>query len=413
MTTARIELPPKMAANFAQPAKHRVFKGGRGSAKTRGLAKMSAIYGYKFAEAGRSGVILASREHLNSLDESSLEEIKAAIRSEPWLNDYYEIGEKFVRTKNRRVSYAFAGLRHNLDSIKSKANILLNWTDEAEGVSEAAWRKLIPTIRGAVDLENWVSYNPESPDSATHRRFIDQVPTSCIVTELNWRDNPWWGESGLEQERLDDMRLRPETYDHVWEGAFLTMTDAQVFAGKFAVEEFEPKANWSGPYFGVDFGFKPDPLAGVEVYVGENRVWIRREAYKSGVEIDGTTDFLRRHMPRIADYVSRADSAEPKTISYLKRNGLPRMEGVKKWPNSIVEGVRHLRGYERIVIHPDCPGTARDFRLYSHAIDRKTEDILPDIVDANNHGIDALRYALAPLIKQAQPSTTKRVGGMG
>lgn len=403
-----------MVANFAQQAKHRVFKGGRGSAKTRGLAKMAAIYGYKFAEAGRSGIILASREHLNSLDESSLEEIKAAIRSEPWLEAYYEVGEKFVRTKNRRVSFAFAGLRHNLDSIKSKANILLNWTDEAEGVSEAAWRKLIPTIRGGTDLENWISYNPESPDSATHRRFIEQQPTACIVTEMNWRDNPWWQESGLEAERLDDLRLRPETYQHVWEGAFLTLTDAQVFSGKFEVDEFEPEANWDGPYFGVDFGFKPDPLAAVEVYVHAKRVWIRREAYKSGVEIDGTADFITRRMPKIKSHVSRADSAEPKTISYLTRNGLPKMEGVKKWPNSIVEGVRFLRGFEKIIIHPDCPSTARDFRLYSHKTDRLTGDILPDIVDANNHGIDALRYALAPLIKnQMRTTTTTPLRGMG
>jgi len=116
---ATIEELPKITANFAKPARHRVFKGGRGSGKTRGLAVRSALYGYRMAEAGQEGIILASREHLNSLDESSMEEIKAAIRSVPWLADYYEIGEKFIRTKNRRVSYAFAGLRHNPDSIKS------------------------------------------------------------------------------------------------------------------------------------------------------------------------------------------------------------------------------------------------------------------------------------------------------
>ena len=115
---------------------------------------MSAVYAYRFAEAGRSGIILCSREHLNSLEESSLEEVKAAIRSMPFLDNYFDIGEKYIRTKNRRVSYAFAGLRQNLDALKSKHGILLNWTDEAEGVCEAAWRKLIPTIRGANDLEN-------------------------------------------------------------------------------------------------------------------------------------------------------------------------------------------------------------------------------------------------------------------
>jgi len=404
-----LELPPKIIANFAQPARHRVFHGGRGSGKTRSLAKMTAVKGYQFAEEGREGVILASREHLNSLDESSLEEIKAAIRSEPWLHDYYEIGEKYVRTKNRRVSYAFAGLRHNLDSIKSKARILLNWTDEGEGVSEGAWRKLIPTIREG-GSENWVSYNPESPESATHRRFIENPPSNCIVTQINWRDNPWFPEV-LEQERLDDQRLRPETYEHVWEGAFLTLTEAQVFSGKFIVDEFEPGAGWDGPYYGIDFGFRPDPLAAVEVWIHANCLYVRREAYKTGIEIDGTTAFIKERLPRIAEYAARADSAEPKTISYLARNGLPRIEPVKKWPNSVMEGVRYMRGHEKIVVHPDCPGTAREFRLYSHATDRLTGDIKPEIIDANNHAIDAIRYAIAPLIKGRMESKTRAVKG--
>lgn len=400
----QVILPQKIIDNFSQPARHRIFKGGRGSGKTRSLAKMSAIYCYKMAEAGREGNFLCSREHLNSLDDSSLEEVKAAIASEPWLADYFEVGEKFVRTKNRRVSYVFAGLRRNLDSIKSKARLLANWTDEAEQVSEAAWRKLIPTIRED-DSENWVSYNPESKDSATHKRFIESPPTDCVITEINWRDNLFFPKV-LEAERQNDLRLRPELYEHIWEGDFLSQTDAQVFAGKWKVEDFDVDADWDGPYFGIDFGFRPDPLAAVKVWVAGESIYIEKEAYGPGVEIDKTFDFINDRMPEIRDFVSRADSAEPKTISYLRRNGLPRMEAVKKWPNSVIEGIRWLRGFQ-IVIHPDCKGTARDFRLYSHKIDRLTDDILPDVVDANNHGPDAIRYALAPLIKQSHSGTVR------
>ncbi|EPO7597167.1 phage terminase large subunit, partial [Pseudomonas aeruginosa] len=100
-----------------------------------------------FAEAGISGQILCGREYMNSLEDSSMEEVKQAIRSEPWLNAYFEIGEKFIRTRNRRVWFSFSGLRHNLDSIKSKARILIAWVDEAENVSEIAWQKLVPTVR--------------------------------------------------------------------------------------------------------------------------------------------------------------------------------------------------------------------------------------------------------------------------
>jgi phage terminase large subunit len=398
MTTAQLRLPAKVVANFNQPARHRVFKGGRGSGKTRSLATMSGVYGYKLAEGGAEGLILASREHLNSLEESSLEEIKAAIRAEPFLNDYYEIGEKYVRTKNRKITYAFAGLRHNLDSIKSKARILLNWTDEAESVSDVAWRKLIPTIREE-GSENWISYNPESPESATHRRFIDETPSNCIITDINWSDNKWFPDV-LNQERLDDQRLRPETYDHVWGGAFLTLTEAQIFAHKFDVDEFEPTHSWDGPYYGMDFGFAADPTAAVECYVRDKVLYIRRSAGKPKLELDDTGTFISDRMPGIAAHTIRADSARPESISYLKRHGLPRITGCTKWPGSVMDGIAHLKSYERIVIHPDCPEVAREFRLYSYKVDRQTGDIQPIILDANNHYIDAIRYALGPMITQ-------------
>ena len=120
MTEVSIQIPPKLIPLFTQPnLRYLVSKGGRGSGKTRSFALMTAVKGYMAAEAGQSGVILCAREHLNSLADSSLEEIKQAIRSVPFLNNYYEMGENYIRTKNRLVEYTFAGLRHNLDSIKS------------------------------------------------------------------------------------------------------------------------------------------------------------------------------------------------------------------------------------------------------------------------------------------------------
>lgn len=397
----RIEEIPKITRNFAQPARTRVFKGGRGSGKTRGLAKRSALRVYQLAEMGVEGVFLASREHLNSLDESSMEEIKAAIRSEDWLAAYFDIGEKYIRTRNRRISYAFAGLRHNLDSIKSKARIIGNWTDEGENVSEVGWRKLIPTIReegpGWV-AENWISYNPESPESATHKRFVGHEVDDCVVTTVNWSDNPWFPEV-LNRQRLEDQRLRPETYDHVWEGAFLTLTEAQIFAGKFRVDEFEPGPGWDGPYQGLDFGFAQDPTAAVQVWIHAGKLWVRREAGKPKLELDDTTSFICDRMPGFEQQVTRADCARPESISYLRRHGLPRIEAVEKWQGSVEDGIAFLKAFNEIVIHPDCEQTAREFRLYSYKVDRLSGDIRPDILDANNHFIDAIRYAVTPMIK--------------
>ena len=143
MTTATINLPEKLVDVFDGDARYRGAYGGRGSGKTRTFALMTAIKGYQVGMSGQSGQILCAREHLNSLDESSLEEVKSAIRSVDFLSEYYEVGEKFIRSVDGNITYVFAGLRRNLDSIKSKARIIIAWVDEAEPVSEEAWRKLI------------------------------------------------------------------------------------------------------------------------------------------------------------------------------------------------------------------------------------------------------------------------------
>ena len=410
MTTATLEIPHKLIAAFTGPARYRCAYGGRGSGKTRSFALMAAVRGYILAEAGKTGAIVCGREFQNSLDESSMAEVKAAIASVDWLAGYYEIGEKFIRTKNRRIEFSFIGLRHNLDSVKSKALIHVLWVDEADSVSETAWRKIVPTVRED-GSEIWVTWNPDSPNSATHRRFRENTPPNTKIIQINWQENPWF-PAVLEQERQSDIKYRADTYGHVWEGEFFSETEAQVFHGKWRVEEFEPGKDWDGPYQGIDFGFRPDPLCALRVWVHNKKIWVEHEAYSAGVEIDDTAAFIKKRIPDFETFAARADSAEPKTISYLSRNGLPRIEAVKKWPNSVIEGIRFLRGYEAIVIHPRCTNAAKDFRLYSHKTDRLSGDIMPDLLDADNHAPDTLRYALSPLIKQFQPAETTFVSGL-
>ncbi|QGV32262.1 PBSX family phage terminase large subunit [Pasteurella multocida] len=401
----QIEIPPKLIPVFSKPnMRYRGSFGGRGSAKTRTFAKMTAVIAYKRAMAGDSGVILCGREFMNSLEDSSLEEVKQAIRAESFLNDFFEIGEKYIRTKCGRVSYIFSGLRHNLDSIKSKARILLAWVDEAESVSEMAWSKLIPTVREH-NSEIWLTWNPEKRDSATDKRFRQFPPDSSVIVEMNYTDNPWFPDV-LEQERLNDKkRLDDATYRWIWEGAYLEASEAQIFNGKYEELEFKPNQDFNGPYFGLDFGFAKDPTAAVKCWVFDNNLYIEYEAGKTGLELDHTAGFMKERVPDIEKYILRADSARPESISYLKRNGIPRIEGVKKWSGSVEDGIEHIKSYRKVYIHPRCKETLREFRLYSYKTDRLTGDVLPTVLDEHNHYIDAIRYALNPLMQHMGRST--------
>ena len=397
--TVQIELAPKLVELFSEPARYYCAWGGRGSGKTRGFALMTAIKAYMAAESGKSGVILSAREYMNSLEESSMEEIKQAIRAVPWLDSYFDIGEKYIRTKNRRVSYVFAGLRHNLDSIKSKARILLAWVDEAESVSEVAWQKLLPTVREE-GSEVFVSWNPELDGSPTDTRFRKIIPESWRGVEVNYNDNPWFPEVLDLERRSDYERLDPQTYAWVWEGAYRENSDAQVFSGKYKIGEFTPDEDkWHGPYNGLDFGFAQDPTAAVVCWVHDDRLWVEHEAGKVGLDIDDTARFVDQRIPGFGKSVIRADSARPESISYLKRHGMPFAEGVPKWTGSVEDGITHLRSYREIIVHPRCKEVLKEMRLYSYKVDRLTGDITTKLVDANNHYIDAIRYALNPMIQ--------------
>jgi len=224
---AEIELPKKLAPVFEGKARVRGSYGGRGSGKTRSFALMTAVKGYQLGKQGIRGQILCAREFMNSLGESSFEEIKIAIQSVPWLNDYYECGEKYIRSKDGNITYTFAGLRRSLESIKSKARILVCWVDEAEALSGRAYDVLLPTIR-EVDSELWVTWNPSSKYSATHERFRLDPPTNSKIVELNYRDNPWFPEV-LEMTRLDDKAKRNDTYGHIWDGDFLIFSEGSYF----------------------------------------------------------------------------------------------------------------------------------------------------------------------------------------
>ena len=405
MTTARLEVPPKLIPVFTGNFRYRGSYGGRGSAKTRTFAKMTAVRAMMFAQAGVSGVVLCGREFMNSLEDSSMEEIKQAIRETPWLDAFFDIGEKFIRTKDRRVSYVFCGLRHNLDSIKSKARILIAWIDEAESVSEMAWSKLLPTVR-AENSEVWITWNPEDEESPTNQRFRMQAPENSCIVEMNYSDNPWFPDV-LEQERLNDYnRMDGPTYSWVWEGAYRKNSLAQIFAGKYEVKEFIHGDDWDGPYNGLDFGFSQDPTAATQCWIQGDTLYVEFEAGKTSLELDHTADYICKRIPGFDREVVRADSARPESISYLKRpdldgkrKNMPGIIGVEKGKGSVEDGIEFIKSFALVVIHPRCQETAREFQRYSYKVDRLSGDVTKVIIDKFNHYIDSIRYGLEQVMK--------------
>jgi phage terminase large subunit len=258
MTAVQVALPDKLIPIFDGEADIRGSYGGRGSGKTRSFAKMAAVKGYIFGKQGIKGQLLCARQFMNSLDESSLEECKRAIEDEPFLAEYYEVGDKFIKSRDGNIWFSFAGLDRNIASIKSKGRILLCWVDEAEPVTDEAFMTLIPTLREEGDdwnAELWVTWNPKRKNAAVEKRFIFSNDPRIKIVQLNWRDNPKF-PAKLERDRLRDLEDRPEQYNHIWEGDFYTVSEGAYYANHLITAEQE----------GRILDLYEDPLFQIKIY---------------------------------------------------------------------------------------------------------------------------------------------------
>lgn len=139
-----------------------------------------------------------------------------------------------------------------------------------------------------------------------------------------------------------------------------------------------------------------DKTALVRCFIENNCLFIDYEAGGVGVEMEELPKLFDT-VPDSRKWTIRADSARPETISYVARHGF-RCIAVKKWKGSIEDGIEYMRSFEKIYIHPRCKQIIEEFKYYSYKKDRVSGDILPIIVDAWNHFIDATRYALEPYI---------------
>lgn len=398
---------PRWALPLLRPARFKGVWGGRASGKSHVMAEN--LVEAMVMDADLRAVCI--REVQKSLKFSAKQLIEDKIET-LGVGHMFEVQTAEIKRRGGNGICIFQGMQdHTADSIKSLEGFRIAWIEEAQALSGKSLRLLRPTMR-APGAEIWASWNPDQPDDAIDAFLRGPIPPeNAIVVRANWQDNPWLPDE-MRAEIAHDRKGDPETYAHVWLGEYNTRSDAQVFSGRYQVEEFTPGPGWDGPYFGADWGFAVDPTVLVKCWIApDGRVAIEKESGKVGLDIDRTGELWAREIPEAQAQVIRSDSARPETISYLQRHGWPRVTGVDKWKGSVEDGVDWLRA-KGLLIHPQCERAAREARLYRYKTN-KGGDVLPVIEDAENHIIDAVRYALSPLIRHRRvESRTGTIAGM-
>jgi phage terminase large subunit len=311
------------------------------------------------------------------------------------LQRFFSLKNSLIECNCNDSVFFFKGLAHNIESVKSTEGIDICWVEEADKVSQNSWDTLIPTIRKPKS-KIIITFNPTHEDDPVYQMFVVTGQPDSVVRKVNYNDNPYFPEV-LEKERLHLRATDYEKYLHVWEGELRTVSDAQVFKGNFVVEDFSSEGVECF-YHGMDFGFANDPSTVVRCFIKGTNLYIDKEAYGHHVEINELGSMIRSIIAG-KHYKIKADCARPETISYLKNEGW-NIEGAKKWPGSVEDGIEAIKGFTKIIIHPSCIHTMEEFKRYSFKIDKRTNEIIPIVIDDFNHMIDAIRYALDDLIRR-------------
>ena len=372
--------------------RYMAFYSGRASAKSHSVAQTVVRWGEKRPIRG-----LFLRETLKSLKDSSRQLLVDWI-DVLGMNDRYDIIRDEIRGP-QGTTFRFGGLAKNsAGQVRSAAGVNLVVVEEAHEISEESLRILRPTIRdpGALLIFLW---NPQFAIDAVDNFFRGaEAPPASIIRKVSWRDNPFL-DAAMHTEMEYDRRRDPAMYEHVWEGGYLQITDAQIFAGCWRYEDMDEEVAEMKPIprIGCDFGFAKDPIALIEAYaLPGDRIYVKREQHQVKLPVLKTAEWLKRFDQVTARHLVVCDNARPEIIAAVKEDGV-NAKPAFKGPESVIEGVEYLRSRE-IILHPNCKRLGQELTHYSFKLDPHTDEPLPEIKRRQaDHCIDALRYAFEPL----------------
>ena len=390
---AKAEFPEKLEFLF-KPARYKCCWGGRGGAKSWGIARALLILG------ARSPMrILCAREYQTSIKDSVHKLLCDQIEALNLLS-FYEITQASIRGKNG-TEFAFAGLKNNISNIKSFEGVDVCWVEEAQTVSRMSWNVLIPTIRKDKS-EIWISFNPELETDETYQRFVLHPPPDCQSVKVNWSDNPWFPEVlRLEKDALRERDM--SAYNTVWEGICRQTVDGAIFANEMQMAELEGRIcrvayDPSKPVHAIfDLGWSDATAIWYLQFVGMETRLIRYmednqktiSYYLSQMQTHGYV-YDTLWLPHDAE--NKTLAANGKSIEEIVRGAGYKVKIIPKVP--IPDSINAAR-----TIFPNCwfdRENAADgiscLRHYRYDVDEDGRFSKMPLHDGYSHGADAFRY---------------------
>lgn len=383
------------------------LEGGRGSLKSSFWSQIVP----EELENNPNWCAICIRKVANTLKDSVYSQLNWGMdklsETFPFINENWVKTKSPLEMKNKKtgqmIYFRGADDPGKIKSIKPPkemyiALIIYEEFDQMTGMNEV--RKIDQSVkRGGNEFITFRIYN--TPKSKRHFVNVEKrtINPKRLVHKSTYLDVPveWLGFPFF-----DDAELLKQNNPTAYENEYLgeeTGDGGNVFENvelrEITDEEIE---NFDYLYQGMDFGWFPDPLAWTKMCYQPNKLtlYIFDEFIVNKMSNAKVWEYLKENKGVKNDDLITADSAEPKSIGDFQSYG-SLMRGAKKGPDSVEYSMKWLSGLAKIVIDPRrCPKTAEEFTIYEYPQD-KDGNYITGYVDADNHCIDSVRYAMNPI----------------
>lgn len=380
---------------FRHDHTHYDLSGGRGSLKSSFVSLIVPLLLIQHPDAHA----LVLRKVGNTLRDSVYAQYLWAI-GELCMADYWEAKktpmELIYKPTGQKIMFRGADDPMKIKSIKVPFGyIAITHFEEKDQFAGPQERRSIlqSTMRGGSKFWNFESYNPPiSRDNWANKDSLeDRADRLCHKSTYLDAPEEWLGAQFLEEaEHLRETDERAYRHEYMGEAVG---TGGNVF-DNLELREItnEEIRHFDRIYQGLDFGWYPDPLAFVRMHYDRARetIYFVDELYVNKWGNERAAEWVKSK--KYTDAYVTCDSAEPKSIADLRACGIPAKEAVKG-PGSVDYGMKWLQKRKIVIDRRRTPHAYDEFVNYEYERD-KDGNIISGYPDANNHAIDATRYAL-------------------
>lgn len=366
-------------------ARYRVIYGGSGSGKSHFVAQETILNmlsngNYQYLVVRKTGKSIRN----------SVFQLIMTLLSEYDLMGYFEVNKSDMSLVCSTGARLVTSGLDDVEKLKSIVGINRIWIEEASEVSESDMNQLDLRMRGKNELgyQMTLTFNPISELHWIKKLFFDAGKEDSYIIKTTYKDNKHLDNAYIK--RLEALVHEDYQYYRIYALGEWGSLGNIIFTKWEKTPLDDIKDKFDNISNGVDFGFADDPFAFIRVHYDKKNktLYIFDELYQRELHNDEAANILRN---KVGNQIVTCDSAEPKSIADLKRNGI-NAKPAKKGPDSILHGVKWLQG-NKMVIDPKCVNFIKEVSGYKWRED-KDGNVIPKPIDMNNHLIDALRYAL-------------------